>query len=100
MDWRPVEHVSEVTERLAAFVTDMADGICVGWVIRKPDETTHKRLSVRSVSGTCDPENLASARMLQKCGFRYVGCREDSLLRPNLSDEPRGSARFEIVLAD
>jgi ribosomal-protein-alanine N-acetyltransferase len=139
MDWRPVQHVSEITERLAAFVADTADGKCIGWVIRKLDETApcgridlrisgeeadvgyvlaaskwgqgimtealtavlefaRKHLSLRRVSGTCDPENRASARVFQKCGFRYAGYRERSLVRPSVSDEPRGSACFEIVL--
>jgi [ribosomal protein S5]-alanine N-acetyltransferase len=139
MDWRPVQHVSEIAEHIAAFVTDAADGKCVGWVIRKLDETTlcgridlrirgeeadvgfvlavskwgqgimtealtavlefaRGDLALRLVSGTCDPENRASARVFQKCGFEYVGRRERSLVRPNLSEEPRGSECFEIGL--
>jgi RimJ/RimL family protein N-acetyltransferase len=138
MDWRPVQRVSEIAERLATFERDTADGKCVGWVIRKLDETApcgrvdlrlcgeeadvgyvlavskwgqgimtealtavlefaRRHLSLRRVAGTCDPENRASVRVFQKCGFKYVGHRERSLVRPNISDEPRGSACFEIV---
>lgn len=139
MDWRPVQNVSEIAERIAVFVTDTAEGKCVGWVIRRLDETApcgridlrligedadvgfvlavskwghgimtealtavlefaRGHLLLRRVSGTCDPENRASARVFQKCGFEYVGYRERSLIRPNVSDEPRGSACFAIVL--
>jgi hypothetical protein len=40
MNWPPAQHLSEIAERLAAFVTDMADGKRVGWLIRKLDETS------------------------------------------------------------
>jgi [ribosomal protein S5]-alanine N-acetyltransferase len=139
MDWFPVQRVSEIAERLAAFERGTADGKCIGWVIRRLDEAapcgridlrlrgeeaevgyvlavskwgqgimtealtavlefTRRHLSVRRVSGTCDPENRASARVFQKCGFKYIGYREGSLVRPNVSGEPRDSACFEIVL--
>jgi hypothetical protein len=39
MDWRTVQHVSEIAERLATFVRNTTDGKCPGWVIRKLDET-------------------------------------------------------------
>ncbi|HLY03597.1 MAG TPA: GNAT family N-acetyltransferase [Candidatus Cybelea sp.] len=141
MDWRPVKHVSEIADRLAAFVADTADGKCVGWVLRELDETApcgrvdlrlsgqegdvgyvlaaskwgqglmtealtavlefaRGHLPLRRVCGTCDPENRASVRVFQKCGFKYVGYREGALLRPNLSNEPRGSDCFEIWLAE
>ena len=140
MDWRPVKNVAEIAERVAAFIKDTADGRCLGWVIRKLDETAPcgridlringnegdvgyvlaaakwgqgimtealtailefaaSRLGLCRVSGTCDPENRASARVFQKCGFKYVGYREDSLVRPSLSSKPRGSDCFEIVLS-
>jgi ribosomal-protein-alanine N-acetyltransferase len=62
-------------------------------------EFARERLSLSRVSGTCDPENRASARVFQKCGFRYVGRREASLVRPNLSGDPRASDCYEIALA-
>jgi ribosomal-protein-alanine N-acetyltransferase len=139
MDWRPLQRISEIAERLAAFERDTADGKCIGWVIRKLDENApcgrvdlrlsgeeaevgyvlsvskwgqgimtealtavlefaRRHLSLRRVSGTCDPENRASVRVFQKCGFKYVGHRESSLVRPNISNEPRGSACFEMLL--
>lgn len=41
------------------------------------------------VQATCDVENLASARLLEKCGFRKEGRLERHALHPNISPEPR-----------
>lgn len=56
------------------------------------------RLGLWSVSGTCDPENRASIRVFEKCGFRYVGREKAALIRPALSDDPRDSERYEKTL--
>lgn len=43
------------------------------------------------VQATCDTENLASARTLEKSGFVREGRLERHAVIPNLSDEPRAS---------
>lgn len=48
--------------------------------------------------GSCDPDNLRSARVLEKLGFVEVEFQPASRVRPNLSSEPRGSRVFEIVM--
>jgi RimJ/RimL family protein N-acetyltransferase len=49
---------------------------------------------VHRVAATIDPENLASARVLERNGFRYIGtARSAALVRDVWSDD----ARFEIL---
>ena len=49
---------------------------------------------------TCDAENLASARVLEKSGFTCRGAFERAIVRPNLSAEPRPSLYFTRERAD
>lgn len=46
------------------------------------------------VQATCDTENHASARVLEKAGFTLEGRLERHLVLPNLSDEPRASLMY------
>lgn len=57
-----------------------------------------RRLGLRRITGTCDPDNRASIRVFEKCGFRHTGRKAGALLRPALSDKPRDSDCFEITL--
>ncbi|MBV8530550.1 MAG: GNAT family N-acetyltransferase [Candidatus Eremiobacteraeota bacterium] len=57
-----------------------------------------ERLSLRRVRGICDVENRASARVFEKCGFRWAGRREASVVHPNISDAPRDADCYEIEL--
>lgn len=57
-----------------------------------------RRLGLRRITGTCDPDNRASIRVFEKCGFRYTGRQRAALLRPALSDELRDSECYEIGL--
>lgn len=45
--------------------------------------------SLFRVQATCDVENLASRRALEKAGFRYEGRVERYTIHPNISPEPR-----------
>jgi RimJ/RimL family protein N-acetyltransferase/ribosomal protein S18 acetylase RimI-like enzyme len=50
--------------------------------------------NVHRVAATLDPLNLASARVLERCGFRYTGtARSAALVRGTWEDD----ARFEIL---
>jgi RimJ/RimL family protein N-acetyltransferase len=52
---------------------------------------------VHRVAATIDPANLASARVLERTGFRYIGtARSAALVRGNWEDD----ARFELLLDD
>ncbi|WP_426174967.1 GNAT family N-acetyltransferase [Massilia sp. TWR1-2-2] len=46
------------------------------------------------VQATCDTENHASARTLQKCGFAMEGRLERHIVLPNLGREPRASLMY------
>lgn len=46
------------------------------------------------VQATCDTENHASARTLQKCGFAKEGQLERHTILPNLGPEPRPSLMY------
>ena len=49
------------------------------------------------VWATCDIENVASARVLQKVGLSCEGILRRSIVRPNLSHEPRDSFVYSMV---
>jgi RimJ/RimL family protein N-acetyltransferase len=61
--------------------------VAVGdWALAAPE--------VPLLFATCDAENLASARVLEKSGFSCRGPFERAIVRPNLSAEPRPSLYF------
>lgn len=49
------------------------------------------------VWATCDIENLASARVLEKAGMQREGILRRYILHPNISDEPRDSYCYSLV---
>jgi ribosomal-protein-alanine N-acetyltransferase len=66
-----------------------AAGAIVGLAFEDP--------SVRRVWATCDVENRASVRVLEKLGLTYEGTMRRHLIRPNLSAEPRDSLVYARV---
>ena len=70
------------------YATEAARAI-VGWVFSVP--------SVWRLSATCDAENLASARVLEKCGLEREGILRRAIVRPNLSGEPRDALLYSKV---
>jgi RimJ/RimL family protein N-acetyltransferase len=70
------------------YATEAARAI-VGWVFSVP--------SVWRLSATCDVENLASARVLEKCGLEREGILRRAIVRPNLSSEPRDALLYSKV---
>jgi len=50
---------------------------------------------VKKLWATCDTENLASARVLEKAGFRPRGLFHRKVVRPNLGSKPRSCLLFE-----
>jgi len=50
--------------------------------------------AIRRVWATCDAENPASARVLEKAGLEPHGVYERGIVRPNLGPEPRPSLYF------
>lgn len=50
--------------------------------------------AIRRVWASCDAENLASARVLEKAGLTPHGLFEREIVRPNLAEAPRPSLYF------
>lgn len=46
---------------------------------------------------TCDVENMASARVLEKAGLKLEGILRKYMVKPNISDEPRDSLCYSMV---
>ena len=57
-----------------------------------------RELGLRRITGTCDVENRASFRVFEKCGFRHAGRRKSDLVRAALSDKPRDTECFELLM--
>lgn len=53
--------------------------------------------SIRRLSATCDTENIASARVLEKSGLAREGILRRAIVRPNLSNEPRDAFLYSKV---
>lgn len=70
------------------FATEAARAV-VEWVFSVP--------AIRRLWATCDVENPASARVLEKCGLSPEGVLRRAILRPNLSPEPRDALLFAKV---
>jgi RimJ/RimL family protein N-acetyltransferase len=70
------------------YATDAARAI-VAWAFSVP--------SIRRVWATCDTENLASARVIEKVGLTREGTLRQAIVRPNISSEPRDAFVYSKV---
>jgi RimJ/RimL family protein N-acetyltransferase len=70
------------------YATEAAQAV-VDWAMSVP--------TIWRVWATCDVENVASARVLQKVGLSCEGTLRRSIVRPNLSNEPRDSFVYSTV---
>ena len=61
----------------------------VEWIFSVP--------AVWRLSATCDVENLASARVLEKAGLTREAILRRAIVRPNLSPEPRDAFMYSKV---
>jgi [ribosomal protein S5]-alanine N-acetyltransferase len=59
------------------------------WLLKQPD--------IYRVFATCDVENPASARVMEKVGMQCEGILRKYIVHPNISDEPRDSYVYAIV---
>ena len=53
--------------------------------------------SIYRVWATCDTENIASAKVLEKAGMQREGILRCFTVHPNISDKPRDSYCYSIV---
>ncbi|MEM9219317.1 MAG: GNAT family N-acetyltransferase [Cyanobacteria bacterium P01_F01_bin.150] len=72
------------------YATEAAKEI-VEWVINVPE--------IYRIWATCDAENLASARVLEKCGLVCEGTLRCYCVRPNISPKPRDAFMYARVQA-
>jgi RimJ/RimL family protein N-acetyltransferase len=70
------------------YMTEAAQAV-VNWLLEQPD--------IFRVFATCDVENPASARVMEKAGMIREGILRRHALHPNVSDEPRDSYIYAIV---
>ena len=61
----------------------------VQWALAQPE--------IYRVWATCDVENVASARTLEKVGMHREGVLRSWLMHPNVGDTPRDSLCYSIV---
>jgi [ribosomal protein S5]-alanine N-acetyltransferase len=52
---------------------------------------------IRRVWATCDTQNIASARVLEKAGLQLEGTLRRAIVRPNLGDEARDAFMYARV---
>jgi ribosomal-protein-alanine N-acetyltransferase len=70
------------------YITEAALAI-TNWLLEQPD--------IYRVFATCDIENLASARVMEKVGMQREGILRKYIVHPNISDEPRDAYLYAIV---
>ena len=70
------------------YATDVSRAI-VDWAFTVP--------SIRRVWATCDTENVASVRVLEKSGLQREGTLRRAIVRPNLGNEPRDAFVYSKV---
>ena len=59
------------------------------WLLRQPD--------IYRVFATCDVDNPASAKVMEKAGMKYEGLLRRYTIHPNISDEPRDCLMYAVV---
>jgi ribosomal-protein-alanine N-acetyltransferase len=69
----------------------MTKAVCTvtNWLLNQPD--------IYRVFATCDVENLASARVMEKVNMKREGILRKCMVHPNMSDEPRDGYIYAIV---
>jgi RimJ/RimL family protein N-acetyltransferase len=63
--------------------------VVVDWLLRQPD--------IYRVFATCDVDNPASARVMEKAGMKYEGLLRRHTIHPNVSEEPRDCLMYARV---
>jgi len=101
----------ETNEAIGSITFDIeGDGAEIGYILRKSAwgkgiatkcarlliELLLRQEGIRRVWATCDAENLASARVLEKAGMRLIGELPGFRVRPNISSEKRSAYLFQI----
>jgi ribosomal-protein-alanine N-acetyltransferase len=64
-------------------------GALIAWALAQPE--------IFRIWATCDVDNVASARVLERVGMQREGVLRRWILHPNISDTPRDSVCYSIV---
>jgi [ribosomal protein S5]-alanine N-acetyltransferase len=70
-----------------SYATEMAKAV-VSWAMEQPQ--------IQRVWATCDCDNVASARVLEKVGLKFEKVLKEYIVHPNISDDPRDSMLYSI----
>jgi RimJ/RimL family protein N-acetyltransferase len=63
--------------------------VVVDWLLSQPD--------IYRVFATCDVDNPASAKVMEKAGTKYEGLLRRYMIHPNISAEPRDCLMYARV---
>jgi ribosomal-protein-alanine N-acetyltransferase len=71
----------------------------IGYVLARPywNKGYITEPDIYRVFATCDIENLASVRAMEKVGMQREGILRKYIVHPNISDEPRDAYMYAIV---
>ena len=59
------------------------------WLLRQPE--------IYRVFATCDVDNPASAKVMEKAGMKYEGLLQRYMIHPNVSEEPRDCLMYAVT---
>lgn len=65
-------------------------------IVKKLTSILFEKTGVQVIQGSCDIENKASARVMEKAGMHFVGVKEKAAVHPNISAEKRDVVLYEI----
>ena len=107
-----LEHGGQLIGDLAVWISDSGDLAMIGYTIAPEhqgrsfavgaaeaviDWLFRHRPDTHRIAATIDPRNMASARVLERCGFEYIGtARSSAFVRGDWTDD----ARFSLLRSD
>ena len=71
-----------------AYMTEAVRAVA-DWLLGQPD--------IYRVFATCDVDNPASARVMEKAGMKYEGLLLRYMIHPNVCEEPRDCLMYAVV---
>jgi ribosomal-protein-alanine N-acetyltransferase len=70
------------------YMTEAVQAV-VGWAMGQDE--------IRTIQATCDVDNPASARVMEKAGLKFEGLLPRHSLHPNVGSEPRDALSYSII---
>ena len=98
MMFRPHTSVDTVRDFVGAAIEHWNRGTAFAYAITlKSSSELMGMIDIFRVFATCDIDNIASARALEKAGLRREGLLRRYIIHPNISEEPRDSFLYAMV---